>query len=186
MATRLGTFIAAVDDTLRAAGIVVEMREDRESLDFHGVKRRIVWLTTGGSIVPPNQAGPRLRTGSATEVVTACKVRVERVFAYIYGGSREATETLLDAVIAACCEVGGVPLEMPEYDWVTQEDNRSGKTLRTQLVRLEIRIRLPVNAELATLTPILSVQDDCGTLSGTEDDWTVTPQEPEPEPEPDP
>lgn len=165
MATRLATFATAVHALLTAAGITdVEQKDDREALAEHSVKRRIVWLTEGGTVEPPDQAGGRLNDANAAQRIVACKVRVESVDAYICGGTREATEDLLDAVISAAWRVGGPRLQMPRYRWATQEDTRSGRTLRTQLCILTLELRLPVSEQISALTTITAVDDVCGTL----------------------
>lgn len=174
MATRLADFATAVHAVLTAAGITdVEQVNDRESLQKHQAKRRIAWLTEGGTIEPPDQAGARVSSSNANQRVVACKIRVESVDAYIFGGTREATEELLDAVIAAAFQVGGARLQMPRYRWATQEEPRAGSTLRTQLCVLTMNLRLPVNAEISALTSITGIEDVCGTL---DEDGNVIPQ----------
>lgn len=173
MATRLADFSTAVHARLTAAGITdVAKRDDREAIDKHDLKRRIVWITEGGTIEPPRQAGGRLN-GAGSSRVVACKMRVEEVDAYIFGGTREATEDLLDAVIAAAFIEGGAHLEMTRYRWLSQEDNRSGTMLRTQLCVLRMLLRLPVSEEITPLTALTGQDHECGTL---DEDGDIVPQ----------
>jgi hypothetical protein len=177
VATRLHAFAAAVHNALETAGVTdVEMRVGRKAVAFHGPKRKVAWVCPGGKLTSPKQGGPRLPTGVTDSRTTSCKTNEATVLAYIYGGSDEATEDLFEAVVAAACSVPGAQLEMPDWRWVTQEDEKAGHTDRTELIILTMALRLPVHDEIAPLREILSVDDVCGTLGGTEADWTITPQ----------
>lgn len=176
MATRLQTFVTAVAAELVTAGITdVEHRVSRTALSLHGVKRRVVWMSPGGKLVPPDQAGGRTPGSGAAERSPACKTNDAEVHAYIYGGNGEATEQLFEAVVSAACKVGAPRIEMPRYDWVTQEEERAGNALRTECIRVVMTMHWPILEEIKALREVLSVDDVCGTLAGTETDWTITP-----------
>lgn len=177
MATQLSTFASAVLAKLVAAGITdVESLVGRKHLTFHKQKRRIVWVSPGGKLTPPKQAGGRPSSSDATKRVVACKTNEATVRVYIFGGTDEATEELFEAVVAAACEAGGAHIEMPSYDWVTEDEQHAGNANRTDLILLTMTLRESISAEIATLTPIGGIDDVCGTLGGTESVWTVTPQ----------
>lgn len=102
-----------------------------------------------------------------------CKTNEANVIAFIYGGDDEATEVLLEQVVAAVCEVVGGKCEMPLWRWVTQEADQAGRILRTELIELNVTLRLPVASEIKPLRAIVSVDDTCGLMAGTEDEWTI-------------
>src|SRR5690348_8841841 len=123
MATRLREVAEDVHALLNAALTPedqVKDCHDRVALTQHQQQRRIVWLTEGGTTEPPKQAGGRRPTDGTEYRIVACRVRVERVEAHLFAESRERTEELLDAVIAALCQTLQV-VEIPGYEWITEE-----------------------------------------------------------------
>lgn len=171
MATRLSEFADLVHAALGDS--TVTKRDDVGSLQQHDVRRRIVWLTQGGQVEQPRQAGGRPPTDGTAYRIQACKVRVEDVQAHLFAETRERTEQLLDSVIAAVCTVVQAAIEMPRYVWETQERENAGKVLRAEHCVLHIRLRLPVPEEIRPLGTFDSVDDVCGTL---DEDGAIVPQ----------
>ena len=173
MATRLHAFATAIHAALTAAGVTnVEMRVGRNEFSFHGAKRRICWIEPGGKLTPPLQAGGRQ---VSTDRSPACKVREAEVRIYVFGGDATATEDLFEALVTAICNNGEARAEMPRYRWVTEEEQHGGNVNRTECVELTATLRLPVLSEIKPLRNIVSVDDVCGTIGGTETNWTVIP-----------
>jgi hypothetical protein len=150
----------------------VKAYHDRVALQQHQQRRRVVWLTPGGTTEPPKQGGGRLPTDGTAFRVQACRVRVEQVHAHIFAETRELTEQLLDNLIAAVCSTLGV-VEIPTYAWVTEERDQAGTVLRAAECILRINLRLPVPEQIKPLTPVIGVEDVCGTL---DDDGNTVPQ----------
>jgi hypothetical protein len=176
VATKLHAFATAAHAALVTAGITdVDMRVGRKAFSFHGAKRRIAWIEPRGKLTAPLQGGGRQATTASTSRIVACKTREAEVHAFIYGGDDDATEQLFEALVAAICNLGEARAEMPSYRWVTEEEQHSGHTNRTDCIELIVIVRLPVSAESKPLTAITGVDDVCGTLGGTESAWTITP-----------
>lgn len=175
MATRLRAFVTGVSAILEAAGTYggLTMVVGRKSLSHHESKVRVGWVMPGGRFVPPEQAAARMPTGQTSTRVSICKTNEARVLALIHGGSDEATELLMEAIVAAVCEKVQGQCEMPGWRWVTQEAESSAHIIRTEYIELTILLRLPVVAEVGALRAIESVEDTCGLLDGTEDEWTI-------------
>lgn len=174
MATRLHGFVQDVSAKLETAGVTnLTMLVGRNALSKHSEKRRVGWVMPGGKFVAPDQAAAKMPTGSTTQRVSLCKTNEANVIAFIYGGDDEATEVLLEQVVAAVCEVVGGKCEMPLWRWVTQEADQAGRILRTELIELNVTLRLPVASEIKPLRAIVSVDDTCGLMAGTEDEWTI-------------
>jgi hypothetical protein len=174
--TRLQELVTAIHATLNDASVAA--RVGRVYLDEHDQARRVVWVREGGDVEPPKQAGGRLVPGATPDDpdfrVRACKIRVERVQAHIYAEEEDLAENLLDAIIAAVCLT--VPtVRMTGYDWVTEEAEHAGRTLRTSKVVLKMQgFRLPVPDEIRQLEPVQAVDHVCGTLDANGD---VVPQD---------
>lgn len=160
MATRLSAFAAQVHARLEAAGVSVPQYDDAEGLTKHSERTRIVWVTTGGTIEPPKQAGGRMPSNGSAERVRLCKVRVERVNVYILSDTRQTTEELLEDVIAAVYNIASV-CEMPSYRWPTQVKDLSGDVLRAQACVLDFSLRLPVSDEIKPLTTVTGQTHTC-------------------------
>lgn len=176
MATRLKEVAVAVHELLNAAlpeAEQVKDYHDQVALTQHQQRRRIVWLTQGGTTEPPKQGGGRLPSDASAYRIQACKTRVERVDAHLFAETRELTEQLLDQVIAALCTVLQV-VEIPGYEWRTEEVGEAGRALRVACCVLRFLLRLPVPEEIKPLTPITGVEDVCGTL---QPDGSIKPQE---------
>lgn len=171
MATRLAEFATEVHALLNDA--TVKKCDDVASLQRHEVRRRITWLTPGGTTEPPRQAGGRAPSDGTAYRIQACRIRVEHIDAHIFAESREMTERLLDNVIAASCTVARV-LEIPSYRWETEERENSGKVLRAHECILRINLRLPVPEQILPLVAITSQDHECGTL---QDDGTIVSQD---------
>lgn len=165
MATRLEQLGAAVHERLAAAMPDAPVKDyyDRVALTMHQQRRRIVWITEGGTTEPPRQGGGRTPTDGSPSRAQACRIRVEAIDAYAFAENRERTEQLLDALIAAVCTVLQV-VEIPTYRWTTEEVSQAGQTLRVAAVVLRINARLPVAEEIKPLSPILGADDLCGTI----------------------
>lgn len=166
MTTRLEEIAVAVHQRLNAAlppEAQIKAYHDRVALTAHQQRRRIVWLTEGGTTQPPRQGGGRPPTDGTPVRAQSCRMRVEEADAHIFAENRERTEELLDALIAAVCTVLAV-VEIPTYRWVTEEVTQAGQALRVAYCVLRILIRLPVPEEIAALSPILGVDDICGTI----------------------
>lgn len=171
MATRLAEFADLVHAKLNDP--TVKKLDDVEALQKHEERRRIVWVTPGGTVEQPRQAGGRMPTDGTQFRIQLCKVRVENVDAHIFAETRERTEQLLDNVIAALCITAESGIEMPTYTWVTQERDNAGKVLRAQYCVLRFRLRLPVPEQIKPLGTFNAVDDVCGML---DEDGNVVPQ----------
>lgn len=151
----------------------VKKRDDVAALQQHDVRRRIVWLTQGGTVEQPRQAGGRTPSDGTAFRIVSCKDRVEEIEAHLFSESRETTEQLLDNVIAAVCIVARTAVEMPRYVWETQDRDNAGKVLRAEHCVLVIRLRMPVPEQIKPLGTFATVADVCGTL---DEDGDVVPQ----------
>ncbi len=160
MATRLATFATAVHARLASAGVTIPQQNDVISLQKHAERLRIVWLTPGGTIEPPRQAGGRIGPNDPANRVRLCKLRVEECQAWIFGETREAAEDLLDAVIAAIY-AEAQHIEMPRYRWPNELRDEAGNVLRAQVCVLTFFLRLPVADEIAPLVTITGVDHEC-------------------------
>lgn len=173
MATRLATFAAEVHAYLVTQGVTITQRGEIEALQQHDELARIVWLTAGGTVGEPRQAGGASPTSGAANRNRACRTRIERCEAHMFAANREEAETLLDAVIAAIHELNE-DTEFGGYVYPQEEDRaKSGRVLRAHEVVLVFNLRLPVSAEIAPLVTITGVTDVCGTIQA---DGTVRPQ----------
>lgn len=173
--TRLEEVATAVHALLDEGAVEpneIGIAHDAVALQQHQKQRRIVWLTTGGAIEPPRQAGGRVPSDGTAARVRLCKVRVERVEAHIFAETRELTEILLDNVIAALTHVLEL-VEMPSYDWETEVTERAGKVLRSQHCVLHFLLRLPVPDQIRELRTVAGIEDVCGTLA---EDGSITAQ----------
>lgn len=174
MATRLATFAAEVHAYLVTQGVTITQRDEIEALQQHDKLARIVWLTAGGSVDAPRQAGGASPTSGAANRNRACRTRTERCEAHMFAADREEAETILDAVIAAIHELNA-DTEFGGYVYPQEEDRaKSGRVLRAHEVVLVFNLRLPVSAEIAPLVTITGVEDICGTI---QPDGSIVPQD---------
>lgn len=178
MATRLSEFATLVHAQLADAS--VKKFDDIVALQKHTERRRVVWITPGGTTEPPPQAGGRSPADGTSFRVQACRTRVENVDVHIFAESRELTERLLDNLIAAICLVAKV-VAIPTYRWETEERDQSGKVLRAHECVLRINLRFAVPDEVKPLTPVTAQEHLCGTL---QEDGSITPQGDTPEEDP--
>jgi hypothetical protein len=174
MATRLSGFAAEVHAYLVTQGVTITQRDEIEALQQHDEKVRIVWLTPGGRVAVPRQAGGALPSSGAANRNRACRTREERVEVHIFGADREEAESLMDRVIAAIHELAP-DTEFSDYVY-PQEGQRakSGRVLRAHECVLIFDLRLPVSAEIAPLRTITGVTDICGTI---QPDGSIVPQD---------
>jgi hypothetical protein len=170
VATRLEEFATAVHAALGDPSVKAYF--DATALQEHKQRRRIVWVTPGGTTETPRQSGGMPPSDGSKMRIQACRVRVENIDAHIYAENRETTEILLDNLIAAVCLTIN-PAEMPTYTWETETLDNAGRTLRIAHCILRIYLRLPVPDEIKQLFPIRGVEDECGTL---QDDGSIKPQ----------
>lgn len=173
MATRLSLFAAEVHAYLVTQGVTVTQRDEIEALQQHDKLVRIVWVTPGGEVVVPRQAGG-VSTGAGASRTRASRVREERVEAHLFARDRAEVETLLDALIAAIHEIAP-DTDFDRYVYVQEEDRaKSGQVLRAHECVLLLKVRLPVSAEISPLTLIESVEDICGYI---QPDGSIVPQD---------
>jgi hypothetical protein len=183
MTTRLEEIAEKVHETLDDPS--VKRLHGWPALSEHAARRRAVWCSTGGTIEEPRQGGGRRPTGETdtseaqTARIVACKIRVEDVQIHIYGETAEVTEQLLDNLIAAIYITLGTPM-IPNYRWVSQQTETSGRTLRNEKIVLFLKLRLPVPEEISPLRKIEGITfsavllDDEGNFPDSPNDDPIT------------
>lgn len=151
----------------------IEMREGADALNLHDEKRRIVWVTPGGTIAAPPQAGGRMADDDDTVRIVACRLRSEDVDVHLFGSNRADAEQMLDATIAAIHKACGPSARITSYSYPNEEQDKTGVTRRTHKCVLKIQLRMPVPEEIAPLREITGADHECGTI---QDDGSITPQ----------
>ena len=168
--TRLREFAEGVHATLPTEIVCLVHRDDASK---HSVKRRILWMTPGGSVEMPKTAGGRMPDDGGQQRIVACRDRHEDVDVSLYGESQFDVEHLLDMIIGALCENEGPNIRIQSYKYDTEEKEKSGVSVRTAKCTLRIRVLFPVSQETKKLRAITGIDHECGTL---QDDGSITPE----------
>lgn len=169
--TSLGLLGARVAETL--ADITVEEYYGLASLKEHCGARHMHWVSPGGTLVPPAQAGAREVPANATQRKPACVTLEAEVQCHIFAESDEALERLLRNVLAALA-LGGIRYKSGRYRVPTQEDAEvAGITLRSEWMILTFTVNWPVIEEIQPLREVLSTLQTSGVIQA---DGSVNPQ----------
>lgn len=143
----------------------------RKSLKLHEGARRICYVRDGGNVVAPRQTGAEEILNGRYRIAM-CRTRAENVVAHLYAETDGVADDLLDALIAAICQVDPNPT-FSRYNATSDEAEEAGEILRTYKYIVPFVLRLPVPSSIKPLRVITAIEHECGTL---QPDGSITPQ----------
>lgn len=140
----------------------VEELYGRTSLSEHSGQRRIHWVSPGGTLEAPKQAGGRRDDETAAQRKPTCKTISAELEIHIFAEDDEAIETLFRNVLAALA-LTNVRYDRGRYRSPTQEDvAASGITNRVEWLILSIVVGFPAIEEIQALRTVVSTDQTSG------------------------
>jgi hypothetical protein len=117
-----------------------------KALQSHGAKKRVVWVTPGGSIGPASRTNGTVTDENGTQQrVSIFAYRVEDVVVHIFAENGEDAEAILDTLAAAIQNVVGVNNAPFPWNYNWAGDASDGTIARMPKVALSLTMKLPLS-----------------------------------------
>lgn len=141
--------------TLEGVAPPLHVYLDRRHLEQHGTYPRIVFVQTGGAIVPPDMVGGGLVSANKRDNIR--RVRNLQVLTYAWGCDVEDAENMLHALIAAWDSAAHNAVVFGNETWEDQAESSDGWVREGTVVSFETVVQIPVYRIERPLTKVVGV-----------------------------